>query len=163
MAYKDPEKERAYHVEYRAANREEKRAYAANYYAAHREERANYRAANRETRRAYAANWYAAHREQVRAYAANSRAKRRGAPQCDHASCLALGATQLAWQTNDHVCWICGTPVWQGVNLHMDHVLPVSKGGPHCADNLRPACAVCNLRKHAKLPEELPAPNWRAP
>ena len=33
---------------------------------------------------------------------------------------------------------------------HIDHVKPLSKGGPHCLSNLRPACKACNLSKHAK-------------
>ncbi|MBC8222433.1 MAG: HNH endonuclease [SAR86 cluster bacterium] len=33
---------------------------------------------------------------------------------------------------------------------HVDHVIPLSKGGPHCLSNLRPACQFCNLSKHAK-------------
>jgi len=74
-------------------------------------------------------------------------AKRRGAPRCDHLSCLAVGPSALSWQTNEHVCYICGTTVWLGVNLHMDHVVPISRGGVHCADNLRPACRFCNLSK----------------
>jgi len=77
-------------------------------------------------------------------------AKRRGAPVCEHADCLAIGASALAWQTNEHVCYLCGTQLWGGFNLHMDHVIPVARGGVHCADNLRPACASCNHRKGAK-------------
>lgn len=33
---------------------------------------------------------------------------------------------------------------------HIDHVIPLSKGGKHCLANLRPACAKCNLSKHNK-------------
>jgi hypothetical protein len=33
----------------------------------------------------------------------------------------------------------------------MDHVIPLSKGGPHIEENIRPAHAVCNLRKGARL------------
>lgn len=41
-------------------------------------------------------------------------------------------------------CWICG-----GVAGTVDHVKPLSKGGPHMLANLRPACLSCNSRKHA--------------
>lgn len=33
---------------------------------------------------------------------------------------------------------------------HLDHVVPISKGGPDAAHNLLPACAPCNLSKSAK-------------
>lgn len=36
--------------------------------------------------------------------------------------------------------------------LTMDHVVPISKGGPHTADNVVPACRSCNSRKGARQP-----------
>lgn len=30
---------------------------------------------------------------------------------------------------------------------HGDHVVPLSKGGPHCISNLVPACAPCNISR----------------
>jgi 5-methylcytosine-specific restriction endonuclease McrA len=42
-------------------------------------------------------------------------------------------------------CAYCG-----GKFEHMDHVIPLSKGGPHCLANLRPSCAHCNLSKGSK-------------
>lgn len=44
-------------------------------------------------------------------------------------------------------CWICRAP-WE----HLDHVKPLSKGGPHMLSNLRPACAECNLSKGSQWP-----------
>lgn len=41
-------------------------------------------------------------------------------------------------------CWMCGVA---GVDLHMDHVKPVARGGPHMLSNIRPACKPCNSRK----------------
>lgn len=42
-----------------------------------------------------------------------------------------------------HRCAYCGT---DGV-LEQDHVIPVSKGGPHTAENVVPACPPCNNSK----------------
>lgn len=39
-------------------------------------------------------------------------------------------------------CWICGAP-WE----HLDHVKPVTAGGPDLLANLRPACSSCNSTK----------------
>jgi 5-methylcytosine-specific restriction endonuclease McrA len=34
--------------------------------------------------------------------------------------------------------------------LHIDHLIPISKGGPDTLENVRPSHAICNLRKGAK-------------
>ena len=54
------------------------------------------------------------------------------------------------------VCHICGTVVTKE-NLHFDHVIPLSKGGPHTFQNIRPSHATCNLEKRAKIVPELVA------
>lgn len=44
-------------------------------------------------------------------------------------------------------CHYCGARGADGVELHVDHVHPVSKGGMDCDDNLVAACRDCNLGK----------------
>lgn len=44
-------------------------------------------------------------------------------------------------------CCICGATVADGVKLHVDHILPVSKGGKTIESNLRTLCQHCNLGK----------------
>lgn len=39
-------------------------------------------------------------------------------------------------------CYMCGGPY-----EHIDHVIPLARGGTNWPANLRPACAKCNLRK----------------
>jgi len=46
----------------------------------------------------------------------------------------------------DHKCAYC----FAETKLTMDHVIPVSKGGPHTAENVVPACKSCNSTKHAR-------------
>ena len=41
----------------------------------------------------------------------------------------------------------------QGVRLHVDHVVPVSKGGQDKMDNLVTACEECNVGKAARMPQ----------
>jgi len=43
-------------------------------------------------------------------------------------------------------CAYCGIP-----SKHIDHVIPISKGGSHSIGNLVGACAPCNLSKGSKL------------
>ena len=51
-------------------------------------------------------------------------------------------------------CYLCGGFIPKG-KRHVDHVVPLAKGGSHTASNLGISCATCNLRKGAKLPEEV--------
>ena len=37
--------------------------------------------------------------------------------------------------------------------LHVDHIMPLARGGPNTLDNLQLLCARCNLAKGAKVPE----------
>lgn len=46
-------------------------------------------------------------------------------------------------------CFYCG-----GLFEEIDHYLPLSKGGTHTLDNVRPSCKQCNLTKSNKLPED---------
>ena len=46
-------------------------------------------------------------------------------------------------------CCYCG-----GKFEHIDHYMPLSKGGGHTLENVRPACRNCNLTKNNKTPEE---------
>lgn len=35
--------------------------------------------------------------------------------------------------------------------LTQDHIIPISKGGDHTAENIAPACMSCNIKKRAQL------------
>jgi hypothetical protein len=49
-------------------------------------------------------------------------------------------------------CVICGRSPAKDINieLHIDHIVPWSKGGQNIEENLRILCSVCNLGKGAK-------------
>lgn len=42
-----------------------------------------------------------------------------------------------------------GLPGWE-MGLHVDHVIPLSKGGDDTLENVRPSHGKCNIRKHNK-------------
>jgi 5-methylcytosine-specific restriction endonuclease McrA len=61
--------------------------------------------------------------------------------------------------TKCHICLLevdllaprkCGELGWQN-GLHIDHLMPISKGGPDTLHNVRPAHGKCNLSKWANL------------
>ena len=49
-------------------------------------------------------------------------------------------------------CYWCGKKV--GDTYHVDHVIPLDKGGSNGPENLVIACPVCNLSKGSKFPHE---------
>lgn len=51
-------------------------------------------------------------------------------------------------------CKICGATEEDGIKLHVDHIIPVSKGGKTEMDNLRTLCNICNSGKGAKIEDE---------
>lgn len=53
-------------------------------------------------------------------------------------------------------CQICGATQADGAKLHVDHIVPVSKGGKTEWSNLRTLCDRCNLGKGSKI-ENVPS------
>lgn len=51
-------------------------------------------------------------------------------------------------------CHYCKRDIPRG-QRHVDHLVPLAKGGPHSAENLVIACQRCNLCKGTKLPHEI--------
>lgn len=54
-------------------------------------------------------------------------------------------------------CYLCGDLL--AGYLHLDHIVPLARGGAHCMANLLPTHEPCNLRKSDKLLAEL---DWYA-
>ena len=148
---------RAQHQAYAEANRdtitEKKRAY----YRENRDAFRDYRLRNSERRAAqrrewaernpeYATQYRAEHRDRHREREASRRAAKRGTQVADVTEPLLV--QRVAYYGDK--CWICREAPYE----HLDHVKPLSKGGPHILSNLRPACAPCNIRKSDTWPLE---------
>ncbi len=56
---------------------------------------------------------------------------------------------QIAFR-DGYRCQICGKYMPDGVGLHIDHIIPVSKGGKSVPSNLQVLCSKCNGRKSGK-------------
>lgn len=57
---------------------------------------------------------------------------------------------------DDYRCLACGrSPEGDDVVLHVDHIIPRSKGGSDGDDNLQTLCAECNLGKGNRSDRDL--------
>ena len=103
----------------------------------------------RDTERRYRQN----NPETQRSKSRRKRAYKRGLPSAPYSTKDVLDL----WGTDCHICQLsidmritrrCGEPGWED-GLHLDHVVPLSKGGPDLITNVKPSHARCNLAKSA--------------
>lgn len=52
---------------------------------------------------------------------------------------------------DNSTCKLCNASIEDGIKLHVDHIIPVSKGGKTELSNLQTLCERCNLGKTNKL------------
>ncbi len=147
-------------------NAAKKRAAYRAWYAEHREERAEYTAEwfrkNAAHRREYNARYYAKNKETMNAayrrWAKENPEKRLAKENRRRAikAAVEVGDVDYAaiWERDGGVCHVCGERVTLGEH-HFDHVIPLSRGGEHSMENIAVAHATCNLKKGAKLMEDL--------
>ncbi|MGJ0534275.1 HNH endonuclease [Methylocystis sp.] len=50
-------------------------------------------------------------------------------------------------------CFYCGAPI-DATTLHVEHIVPLARGGVNARINIAPSCPTCNLAKHANLPTD---------
>lgn len=48
---------------------------------------------------------------------------------------------------DNYTCQICGKYMPDGVGLHIDHIIPIAKGGKSIPSNLQVLCSKCNGKK----------------
>ena len=82
--------------------------------------------------------------EMYRAYKAAYKAKKR-------AAFVEFVDVRVVYERDMGLCRICGLPVGPG-EFHLDHRMPLSRGGAHSLENCQTAHAICNIRKQDKLP-----------
>lgn len=163
--------EKEYQKRYRTTHREQIRAQKAAYRASHKESISahdkEYWFAHMAERKKTNQEWKAAHtehRDAKRVYDREYKKTHRELYCLATAKRLALKysntpteemLTAPQWreilERYQHRCAYCGCKIDK---LTMDHVIPLSKGGKHSADNVVPACAHCNQVKSVRTPEE---------
>lgn len=150
----------AYLAHYREKNREKAKRYAAEYRDLHRDKiiraMARYYEKNKASFLRYMHNYYREHKAEFESRNAKRRALQKGA--CADLSAEQVGAVKEIYRRakkDENVrCYLCGKRIPLG-HRHVDHIIPLSRGGAHVAQNLAIACDKCNLRKGTRLPEEI--------
>lgn len=124
--------------------REQKRRWVAKNPGAWRADMEAVRRRSREWRRKFRIEHPEEARARDRRFSFDKNAKRRGA----------IGAKRVdrkKIRARDGMrCHICRRKVSEK-DLHFDHVIPISKGGEHCEENVVVTHKACNLKKAAKV------------
>lgn len=97
----------------------------------------------RESDKHYRENNYEAVSKRKRAYTHRKRSANGSFTQSD---------IDLLFKTQKGKCWWCGKKL--GKTYHIDHRIPLSRGGSNNPENLCLTCPKCNLSKSDKLPHE---------
>jgi 5-methylcytosine-specific restriction endonuclease McrA len=165
------EKLKARQRTYNLKRREAMHDYNQRYHAEHREEcqqrDREYHAAHREERNAKARQWAAEHVEERKAWGEEYRRKNLEAIKARnrnrYAQLRSLEGTHTAADIEDLFtvqggkCAGCKKPLrksGKSKTFHVDHVMPVIRGGSNDASNLQLLCPRCNIQKKAKTPEQ---------
>lgn len=111
-----------------------------------------YQKNNREKVRKSAASWKRNNPDKVKKYKQDNielyreaARKRRALKNGNTISYFSHEELMLRMSVFGFKCAYCG-----GNFDHVDHVIPLAKGGYHCLANLRPACESCNCSKSSK-------------
>jgi DNA-nicking Smr family endonuclease len=132
----------------------------------------NYRKANAESVREYNRRFYLSNREhllaQCKEYYRNNKQQSFAKARRRKAKLASLRyepyTVEQIIELYGNVCHICkeeidlalprstGKPGWEK-GLHLEHVIPISKGGTDTVDNVKPSHAICNLLKGTKVLE----------
>ena len=174
---RDPE----YMKQWRIEHRDEQREYMKQYLAEHRDKELErmkqwrndnpelwkqYLAEHRDERREYMKQWRAEHCDERRGYVeqwhiehpgmrAVYNHRRRSLINSNGGSFTADELNAL-FEQQEGFCFYCGKLLFGSFEtaFHVEHKVPLSRGGSNNIDNIALSCAKCNLSKHTKTHDE---------
>ena len=148
---KNPDKKRASYQRWKENNPDKVKSWYERWWA----ENADYQKArqkkwrkeNLDIQRASKNRWRAANPEKRRTEDTNRRARKKQA----RGKHTAADVKRILRRQGKR-CVYCKASLDAG--YHVDHIVPLAKGGSNGPDNLQCLCPTCNLSKGAKMPEE---------
>jgi hypothetical protein len=156
------ERRRESNARYRAENLDRERARSRESWAkwnsqnpeTRLESQKKWRAENPDKQLNHQKKWRDANPERMRAYNARRRARKRGAAGTHTADDIAAILRRQRGK-----CLNCRISLKRG--FHVDHIMPLARGGSDNPSNIQLLCPSCNLSKHAKHPIEWAQENGR--
>lgn len=144
---RERENNRKWRLEHPEQSRATRHAYYEEHIEQHRALGKKWNRRNRKRVNALSREWAKAHPEQIRKNAHCRRARIRNATGSHTAmDIIVLNINQR------NKCAYCGCSL--GDDYHVDHVIPLSRGGSDDFDNLALACPHCNASKNDRLLSE---------
>jgi 5-methylcytosine-specific restriction endonuclease McrA len=98
---------------------------------------------SRQSSRTRTKQWRINHPDEHRALCRATRANRRAQQRDQFVEPI---DPQSVFERDEGICGICGNPANRD-DFHVDHVIPLSRGGSHAYSNVQTAHPLCNLRK----------------
>jgi 5-methylcytosine-specific restriction endonuclease McrA len=141
---RNPDRLRRYGLMYRVKNTDRKRQYCREWEERNKERR-------RLRKRITARVWRADNPESLKLYRKRREARARASEQAGRPT---FTSADVRWRLaiQKQRCYWCKKRV--GDSYHIDHIIPLSRGGSNSRENICVACAPCNLSKGSKMPEE---------
>ena len=134
--YREQEEIRVKKMEYRAKNRQTIMLFLSEYRKSHKERISELNKKWRKENASYCAE-----------YTHRRRSISKGSA-CKESASIILWIKTWKAKKSVRCYWCCN--IFSPKECHLDHILPISKGGEHSSGNLCVSCARCNQHKHAK-------------
>lgn len=131
---------KAYNKSHAAAVEQKRKQYIDRNRERIRGRRAKYRQQHRDGIALYQHKWSEEHKDKCSKYREQRRARVRGALVEDF-------YRDEIYKRDGGKCHICSKKVSKN-NWHLDHIIPLSRGGTHTRNNVAVSCPMCNLKKH---------------
>lgn len=145
----NPEKYRASVAAWQSSNPEKVKTRMSKYYVENKEmlneKHSKWVNENPEKAKKNIVEWCAKNKDSVRIYSHTRRARKR-----ENGGKLSKGLADKLFKLQKGKCACCKKLL--GDNYHMDHIMPLAKGGSNTDDNMQLLTATCNLQKRAKDP-----------
>ena len=146
------ERNRAHYAKHREARKVRAKAIRARDAVKIRARNREYARLNPEKRRRWQRKWNASNKWRLNEYDSKRRAVEKSA-RTDRSEVRRF----LSWVSNQDwlTCSYCKTFI-PGNSVHIDHIIPITRGGDHHPSNFAIACKSCNSSKHDLLLSEWP-------
>lgn len=120
------------------------------------EYQSEYASTHREQMNRYVGKWREANPLKNTEYAMRYKARKQAVTveQVDY---------ELVFQACDGICYICEKQILPHHDIEFDHIIPITRQGPHSYENIAVVHDICNSRKNNKLLEELTPFQRRGP